>query len=85
MNHHAKVKIAILRSLKRMPKGYPMRDDALRSELGLEVMPRPTLLEIEDAIADLEQDGCIVGCRNEITGERKWMVTDLGVLQLGQL
>lgn len=85
MNQHAKIKIAVLRSLKRMPKGYPMRDDALRAELGLEVTPRPTLLEIEDAVSDLESEGCIVGCRNELTGERKWMVTDLGILQLGQL
>ena len=30
MNQHAKVKIAILRSLKRMPKTYTMRDEDLR-------------------------------------------------------
>ena len=34
MNQHAKVKIAILRSLKRMPKTYTMRDEALRAEIG---------------------------------------------------
>ena len=44
MNQHAKVKIAILRSLKRMPKTYTMRDEALRAEVCLDVQPRPTLL-----------------------------------------
>lgn len=41
MNQHAKVKIAILRSLKRMPKTYTMRDEALRAEVCLDVQPRP--------------------------------------------
>ena len=85
MNQHAKVKIAILRSLKRMPKTYTMRDEALRAEVCLDVQPRPTLLELEDALTDLEQSSCIIGTRNDLTGERKWMITDAGILQLGQI
>lgn len=75
MNQHAKVKIAILRSLKRMPKTYTMRDEALRAEVCLDVQPRPTLLELEDALTDLEQSSCIIGTRNELTGERKRTTT----------
>ena len=67
MNQHAKVKIAILRSLKRMPKTYTMRDEALRAEVCLDVQPRPTLLELEDALTDLEQSSCIIGTRNKLT------------------
>lgn len=85
MNHHTTIKIAILRSLKRMPKTYTMRDDALRAEVCLDVQPRPTLLELEDAITDLEQSSCIIGTRNALTGELKWMITDAGTLQLSQL
>ena len=50
MDHHAKIKIAILHSLKRMPKTYTQRDEVLRAEVCLDVQPRPTLLEIEDAL-----------------------------------
>lgn len=85
MDHHAKIKIAILRSLKRMPRGYTQRDEVLRAEVCLEVQPRPTLLEQENAITDLEQSGAIIGTRNDLTGERKWMITDAGILQLGQI
>lgn len=85
MNQHAKVKIAILRSLKRMPKSYTMRDEVLRAEVCLDVQPRPTLLQLEDAITELEQSGSIIGTRNALTGERKWMITDVGILQLGQI
>lgn len=46
---------------------------------------RRTLLELEDALTDLEQSSCIIGTRNELTGERKWMITDAGILQLGQI
>lgn len=85
MNHHTTIKIAILRSLKRMPVGYPMRDSALQAEVMLDVQPRPTLLQLEDALTDLEQSSCIIGTRNELTGERKWIITDAGTLQLSQL
>ena len=56
MNQHAKVKIAILRSLKRMPKTYTMRDEALRAEVCLDVQPRPTLLELEEAYNHYKDD-----------------------------
>ena len=62
-----------------------MRDEALRAEVCLDVQPRPTLLELEDALTDLEQSSCIIGTRNELTGERKWMISDAGILQLGQI
>lgn len=41
MDHHAKIKIAILHSLKRMPKTYTQRDEVLRAEVCLDVQPRP--------------------------------------------
>lgn len=85
MDYHTTIKISILRSLKRMPKTYTMRDEVLRAEVCLDVMPRPTLLELEDAITELEQSSCIIGTRNDLTGERKWMITDVGILQLGQI
>ena len=37
MDHHAKIKIAILHSLKRMPKTYTQRDEVLRAEVCLDV------------------------------------------------
>lgn len=85
MDYHATVKIAILRNLKHMPKSYTQRDEVLRAEVCLDVQPRPTLLQLEDAITELEQSGCIIGTRNALTGERKWMITDAGILQLGQI
>ena len=85
MNRQAQLKISILTSLKRMPENYPMRDAALRAEVFLDIQPRATLLELENALTDLEISGCIVATRNELTGERKWMITDTGKLQLSQL
>lgn len=85
MDHHAKIKIAILRNLKQMPHNYTQRDEVLRAEVCLDVQPRPTLLQLEDAITELEQSSCIIGTRNALTGERKWMITDAGILQLGQI
>lgn len=85
MDKHTELKISILRNLKRMPSGYPQRDEPLRAEVGLDVRYRPTLLELEDALTELELSGHIVGTRNELTGERKWAITDSGVLALGRM
>lgn len=85
MDYNTTIKISILRNLKRMPASYTQRDEVLRAEVCLDVQPRPTLLQLEDAITDLEQSGSIIGTRNVLTGERKWMITDAGILQLGQI
>lgn len=85
MNLKVQVKIAILTSLKRMPEGYSQTDDALIAEVSLAVVPRPTRLLIENMLTDLESLDYIVGVRNELTGARKWMITDAGQCALAQI
>lgn len=85
MNLKVQVKIAILTSLKRMPEGYAQTDDALIAEVSLAVVPRPTRLLIENMLTDLESLDYIVGVRNELTGARKWMITDAGQCALAQI
>lgn len=85
MTRTATIKLAILRCLKRTPEGYCQPDDSLIAEVSLAVQPRPTLLEIEEALSALEISSDIVGIRNDLTGERKWRITDTGKLALATL
>lgn len=85
MNQRAQIKTAILKSLNHMPAGYAQTDDSLIAEVSLNVTPRPTRLDIEDMLTDLEQMSYIVGTRNELTGSRKWMITDAGKCALAQI
>lgn len=78
MTKEARIRIAILKALNRMPAGYPCTDDALQAEVCLAVQPRPTLVELENQITELEQSRAIVGTRNELTGSRVWMITETG-------
>ncbi len=85
MNQNVHIKIAILTSLKGMPEGYPQTDDSLIAQVSLSVVPRPTRLAIEDMLTELESMSYIVGVRNELTGARKWMITDAGKCALAQI
>ena len=84
MQYRLNIKRAILASLNDLPTNYAQTDDALNSQVCLAVKPRPTLLDIETALTDLESMAYIVGTRNELTGNRKWMLTDAGRCALSQ-
>lgn len=85
MAANPKIKIAILRDLAHVPGGYLHPDDVLVANARLSVAPSPTRLEIEDAITELEHSGYIIGIRNDLTGERKWKITDAGKLALADM
>lgn len=85
MEQRINIKIAILTSLRRMPQGYTQSDDSLIAEVSLAVVPRPTRLDIEDMLTELESMSYIVGVRNELTGARRWQITDAGKCALAQI
>lgn len=85
MNQNARIKISILKSLKLMPETYTKTDDALIAEVSLDVIPRPTRIDIEDMLTELETLKYIVGARNELTGDRKWQITAAGKCALAQI
>lgn len=86
MNLTVKISLCILRSLRdNTPPGYAATDASLRADIYAEFDPNPTLSEIEEAITGLELKAYIVGTRSELTGARKWMITDTGKLALSQI
>lgn len=85
MNQNISIKIAILTSLRQMPRGYAQSDESLLAEVSLAVDPRPTRQEVENMLTDLEELSYIKGVRNELTGTRKWMITDAGKCALAQI
>lgn len=85
MTQKVKIKIAILRDLDHVPDQLLQPDDAVIANARLSVVPSPTRVEIEDALTDLEQSSYIIGVRNELSGKRKWRITDAGRLALKSL
>lgn len=80
-----KLKITILRVLARVPSNFALRENVLRSDVSLETVTPPTKLDVDQALGELEALGYIVGTTNELTGDRKYVITDLGKLELGKI
>ena len=75
------INLAILHTLKSCD-GYLMPRDTLAQQTGYEVKPTMLLSEFDACLSGLEQLQFVTAARDELSGESKWKLTDLGKAKL---
>jgi hypothetical protein len=75
------INLAILDVLKGT-EGFLLPQDALFQQTKVAIRPTLLLSEFEDCLKGLEQLHFVVGIGDEINGEPKWKLTDLGKAKL---
>jgi len=71
------IRIQLLRELDRC-RGFLLPEPTLCTAVQMALAPRPTLGEVEAEIQECERKGLVSGATNELTGVRRWRITDLG-------
>ena len=72
-----RIRAAILEELTNTPRGYMQTQRSLLASMGLSLVPPPSEVEYDEALARLEAD-CFIHCEISALGEKRWCVTSLG-------
>ncbi len=84
MNPVPELKRFLLRALRRL-NGIPWPDALLEEAARQAVLPRPLQSDINQVKRELERDGYIQGCRDELDGLLTWTLTEKGTHKAEQL
>lgn len=78
------IKRFILRALQAMG-GVPMPGEAMDAGVKAALAPRPLQSDIELARHELEEQGFILGTKDELDGSVSWALTTKGQIKAKQL
>lgn len=74
---HNRIRAAILEELANTPARYMQPQKALVASLRLSIVPPPTDVELDEALARLEADA-MIHCDISPLGVKRWCITSIG-------
>lgn len=72
-----RIRTAILEELANTPTRYMQPQKALVASLRLSIVPPPTDVELDEALARLEADA-MIHCEVTALGVKRWCITGIG-------
>lgn len=78
-----RIRTAILEELANTPRGYMQPQKALVASLRLSIVPPPTDVELDEALARLEADA-MIHCDVTALGVKRWCITGIGRAALAE-
>jgi hypothetical protein len=71
------IRVQLLRELERC-RGFLLPEPTLFAAVEMAMAPRPTSSEIGSELKECERKGLVSGATNDLTGVRRWRITDMG-------
>ena len=76
-DRHRRIRAAILEELANTPAKYMQPQKALVASVRLSIVPPPTDVELDEALARLEADA-MIHCDVTALGVKRWCITGIG-------